>query len=95
LLVNKDRSQAHSVRIVFHDSSVPNSNPQADSSFSGPVSVVTFGSAQYQWRPNGKDGHAEPDGPALKSTVSGQADTLYTLPAASITVLRGQISGPN
>ena len=93
LLVNKDHSQAHPVRIVFHDSSAPDSNPQVDSSFSGPVSVVTLGSAQYQWRPNGKDGHAEPDGPALKSTVSGQADTLYTLPAASITVLRGQISG--
>lgn len=85
LLVNKDRSNAHSVRIVFHDSTA-----NGDRFFSGPVSRITFGSDQYRWRPNARDGYADPDGPAVTSTVPGRADTLYTLPQASVTVLRGQ-----
>jgi hypothetical protein len=37
-------------------------------------------------------GHAAPDGPASKSTVTAvDADTLYDLPGASIVVLRGHL----
>jgi hypothetical protein len=39
-----------------------------------------------------KDGHAAPDGPPVASKVRGEKDTAYVLPAASITVLRGNIS---
>jgi hypothetical protein len=41
-------------------------------------------------RRRGGSGHADPDGPASKSAVTGVgADTLYDLPKASIVVLRG------
>ena len=43
------------------------------------------------WHPQGERGHADPDGPPSKSRVSGSTETLYTLPMASITVLRGSI----
>jgi len=37
-------------------------------------------------------GHADPDGPASKSALTGVgADTLYDLPKASIVVLRGNL----
>jgi hypothetical protein len=39
----------------------------------------------------GAGGHADPDGPASKTTVSGGADARYQLPKASITVLRGRM----
>jgi hypothetical protein len=39
-----------------------------------------------------RSGHADPDGPASKSAVTGAgADTLYDLPKASIIVLRGNL----
>ena len=39
-----------------------------------------------------RSGHAAPDGPASKSTVTAvDADTLYNLPRASIVVLRGHL----
>jgi hypothetical protein len=54
--------------------------------------VVTFGAAQYQWQPTPNGGHADPDGPAARSTVNASAATKFTLPAASVTVLRGKIA---
>ncbi len=86
LVVNKDQENAHRVRISFHDS-----NHSAHSFFSGTVSVTTFGAAQYQWHPTATGGSADPDGPAVKSTVTGREDATYTLPKASITVLKGKI----
>jgi hypothetical protein len=55
------------------------------------VDRITLGAKEYQWRPNGADGHADPDGPQVKSTVSGGAGAVYALPKASITILRGKI----
>jgi hypothetical protein len=86
LMVNKDQENSHSVRIVFHDA-----DKNADSFFSGPTSVISFGSEQYQWHPGARDGTADPDGPAARSTVSANADTTFALPKASITVIRGAI----
>jgi len=42
-----------------------------------------------------KQGYADPDGPAATSTIQGVADTIYTLPPASLTVLRGKIAAAN
>jgi hypothetical protein len=53
--------------------------------------VVTFGAAQYQWHAAPNGGHADPDGPAARSTVNANAATKFTLPAASVTVLRGKL----
>jgi len=86
LLVNRDQENAHKIRIEFHDAGGLHS-------FAGPVSVITFGSAQYQWHPTNEGGFPDPDGPALKATVTAKADSLYELPKASMTVIRGTIAG--
>jgi hypothetical protein len=86
LLVNKDRESAHTVSIAFHD-------PQAKSDrfLSGPVDVVTYGAGQYVWRAGGAKGHADPDSPPARAKMAGGAKTGYTLPKASITVVRGRV----
>jgi hypothetical protein len=87
MVVNKDQENPHSVHIAFEDVTV-----KRETHFAGPVSIVTFGSEQYQWHSNIKGGTADPDGPAAKSTIDGGANTTYTLPKASITVLRGTLA---
>ena len=47
--------------------------------------------AALKWHPDRKKGHADPDGPARISTPHGSEGTRYTLPAASLTVLRGKL----
>jgi hypothetical protein len=90
MLVNKDRDRAHGVQIKFADS-----EGKPDRYFEGQVDRITFGADEYQWRPNRENGHADPDGPQAKSTVTGGTDTVYALPKASITVLRGKIGSPS
>jgi hypothetical protein len=87
LLVNKDQENLHSVKIFFDDST-----QVAPGCFSGPLTVKTFGKAQYQWHPATLT--AEPDGPIATSTITADASTSYDLPAASITVLRGHLMFP-
>ena len=86
MVVNRDQENEHRMRIEFHDSA-----KNLDRFFSGPVSVSTFGSAQYQWHPNDKGGIADPDGPLAKSSVIGNQGTTYEFPKASVTVLRGAV----
>ena len=85
MLVNKDRNRAHGVHVKF------TGDDGKDRYFTGPVDRITFGAKEYQWRANGAGGHADPDGPQVKSTVSGGKDAVFALPKASITVLRGKI----
>jgi hypothetical protein len=97
MLVNKDHDYDHSVKVIFADPATKNHR-----SFTGPVARVVFGPAEYQWHPDpgapegtrrrAQSGHADPDGPASKSTVTASgADTLYQLPKSSIVVLRGKL----
>lgn len=86
LVVNRDRENSHDVRIAF-----ANSKTKRTLAFSGPVRVVTFGSTQYCWHPDGPNGFADPDGPPVSSMVNGDRETLYRLPKASITVLTGAV----
>jgi hypothetical protein len=86
LLINKDQENAHPVRISF------SGDAGAEKHFSGDVSIVTFGAAQYQWHPEIKGGWAEPDGPALRETVQAARNTQFILPRASVTVIRGRIA---
>jgi hypothetical protein len=88
MLVNRDETHSHSVRVVFEDA-----KNKRDSSFSGPVTLVTFGSEQYVWINDGPNSHADPDNPPVATTVRADAGTVFTLPKASITVLRGHVSG--
>ena len=86
MLVNKDRANAQPVRVSFRD------EDGRARSFTGPVTVTTFGAAQYVWRAKGKDGRAAPDGPPATSKRPGGPATTYTLPRASLTVLRGKVA---
>jgi hypothetical protein len=88
LLVNKDQTNDHSVRVSFNDG-----EKKQDRHFSGTVERISFGAAEYQWHADakGRGGHADPDGPASKGMVPGGSDAMYQLPKASVTVLRGHI----
>ncbi len=95
MLVNRDQSNDHAVKIAFaglgKGSAGKSGGEKQERSFTGKVDRITFGANEYQWRREGAGGHADPDGPPAKSTVEGGAGTLYQLPKASITVLRGKI----
>jgi F5/8 type C domain len=88
LVVNKDQHNVHSVRIGFHDA-----RAGIERAFSGPVTVTTFGSAQYQWHAKGSAGYADPAGPPARAMLTAHEDTVFELPGASITVIRGAL-GP-
>jgi hypothetical protein len=87
LLVNKDAANSHTLRIRFSDGTT-NSAPRH---FDGTIRATTFGAEQYVWHPDGALSHADPDGPAAVSSLNARPDTPFTLPRASITVLRGRI----
>ena len=84
MLINKDHDHPHSVRIAF-------SNSRGGASFRGPVTMISFGKAQYEWHANRKQGYADPDKPPVTSTLSVDADSLYELPPASVNVVRGKL----
>ena len=89
MLINKDRSNAHSVKIEFTE------DWGASRHFAGPVTMVTFGAEQYVWHPEGEDSHADPDGPPANSTLSVKSGEGFKLPKASETVLRGKLENRN
>ncbi|HKT48207.1 MAG TPA: discoidin domain-containing protein [Candidatus Acidoferrales bacterium] len=84
LLINKDPSNAHTVKIEFasEDAKLPRH-------FAGALTMVTFGAEQYVWHPAGRASHAEPDGPPATSHPSSGDGVV--LPRASVTVLRGSL----
>jgi F5/8 type C domain len=77
MVINKDQSNPHEVRITFDDGRA----------FSGPISLVTFGSEQYMWKSDGPNGHPEPNDPPVSKTLPSGTQTIV-LPKASITVIR-------
>jgi hypothetical protein len=88
MLVNRDQSNPHSVRVVFDGEA---RNHQGF--FRGKVTMVTFGSEQYVWREDAANSHADPDGPPVTSQLSGGRQATFTLPKASVTILRGKVKG--
>jgi hypothetical protein len=86
LVINKDQENPHGVHIVFHDA-----ESNRDRGFSGPVDFITFGTEQYQWHPGFEDGKADPDGPPARKSIDAASTTVFDLPKASITVIRGTI----
>lgn len=86
LLVNKDQFNPHSLTVDFH-----NSGDSSDHFFEGDVTQISFGADNYIWHANGQNGFADPDGPAVTSTQPGGSGVQYTLPKASVTVLRGRV----
>lgn len=86
MLINKDPSNAHEVKIEFDENSgLPVRR------FAGTVTVVTFGAEQYVWHAQGAKSHADPDGPPATTTMNVKSGAGFTLPRASLTVLRGKL----
>jgi hypothetical protein len=86
MLINKDPINAHEVNIEFAVADAK--SPQH---FTGQIGETTFGAEQYVWHPDAAKSHADPDGPPATSTFIAKPDGKFTLPKASITVLRGKI----
>jgi hypothetical protein len=87
MLVNRNESAPHSVRVLFDDAN------DGHASFEGPVTSVSFGTDQYVWINDGPNSHADPERPPLATTSMAGPETVFTLPRASITVLRGKVPG--
>jgi hypothetical protein len=86
MLVNKDAKE-HDVAVEF-----TSSNGRGAQVFSGLVTRVTFGSAQYVWHARGAQSLPAPDDPPVKDELqAGPPSTTFAIPAQSITVLRGTI----
>ena len=105
LIVNRDQDVAHKVHIRFRDDATRTESyfdgEVASSTFGRaqylwhPAVTVFMAHVEHNYDSSvqtEKDGHADPDGPPVSSKLSGTKDTLYELPAASVTVLRGGIS---
>ena len=86
MLINKDREHSHPIHVTFRGMA-----GNRDFHFANQVTEITFGKEQYQWHADRKKGHADPDGPAKSSMVTGGENAIYDLPAASLTVLRGRL----
>jgi F5/8 type C domain len=71
MAVNRDQQNSHRVRITFEGPA------DKGTSFSGPITISTFGSAQYQWHPAQTRfmAHAETSGVrTIVATTRGSAD---------------------
>ena len=106
MLINKDQDNDHSVKVAFADSVAGRSRAFAGTvenvvfgakEFQFHADPVVPGNEPPAGR-GGRggrgavSGHADPDGPPSKSTVTANGpDTLYRLPKASIIVLRGKL----
>ena len=86
MVINKDQMSPHAVQIAFD-------NGSSIQHFARAVDVISFGSEQYQWHPAPAPGagSADPDGPAVRSEITATPASSYTLPKASVTVLRGRV----
>ena len=87
MLINRDHDNDRVVSVSFADSKTKRARH-----FAASVDRITFGPHECQWHDEeGGRGHADPGGPASKSTVQGGADVRYSLPKASVVVLHGHI----
>jgi F5/8 type C domain/Glycosyl hydrolases family 39 len=84
LVINKDQSNPHTVEVQFEMAGGKTQN------FSGQVTMITFGSDQYAWHSDGVNSRAEPENPPVTRTLSAGPGVNFTLPRASVTVLRGR-----
>jgi hypothetical protein len=87
LLVNRDPSNPHAVRIVFDGAG-------RSAGLASPVRFVSFGSDEYAWRSDGADSGPDPDGPWVERVLRGERGEridIVTLPKASVSVVRGRL----
>jgi hypothetical protein len=105
LIVNRDQEVAHKVHIRFRDEASKRESffgGEVEATTFGraqyvwhPATTVFLAHAERNYDSSvqtEKDGHADPDGPPVSSKLSASKDSVYELPAASVTVLRGRIA---
>lgn len=105
MLVNRDQQAAHKVRIAFHggaDRSENFAGPVEISTFGSgqyewhPAQTRFVAHAEHAAERTVvafTKGWADPDGPIARTKETAGKDTLYELPAASVTVIRGSVAG--
>jgi hypothetical protein len=101
MLVNRDQQAAHKVRITFQGKSAESFSGRVEMSTFGsaqyqwhPAHTRFMAHAEHAAEHTivaTTKGWAEPDGPIARSKENAAKDTLYDLPAASVTVIRGRI----
>jgi hypothetical protein len=107
MAVNRDQQNAHRVRVSFNGSSGPSdkeggfAGPVEISTFGSAQYQWHAGQTRFMAHAeNGGErtivattkGNADPDGPIVHTKITAQKDTLYDLPAASVVVIRGNVS---
>jgi hypothetical protein len=106
MAVNRDQQNAHRVRITFDGPEDKESNfsgPVEVSTFGS--AQYQWHPAQTRFMAHAEisgertivatsKGWADPDGPIVHAKLSAGKDTMYDLPAASVVVIRGKITGP-
>jgi hypothetical protein len=55
--------------------------------------MVTFGSEQYVWHGSDANANADPNLPPVVSAIDVSPQTVFTLPKASVIILRGKVAG--
>jgi hypothetical protein len=86
MLVNRDDSNAHPIKVVFDDGAA-----NSHAFFAGETNVISFGIEQYLWKSDALNSHADPEHPPVGGVIEAGVGTSFTLPKASITVIRGKI----
>jgi F5/8 type C domain len=105
LIVNRDQQNAHRVRISFNDQAAHavNSFAGAVQGLTFGREQYKWQPAETRFMAHDEHageravvvntkGFADPDGPIKRSDQNAQKDTLFDLPAASVTVIRGKIA---
>ena len=104
MVVNRDQENAHKVRILFDRTGDKNTfaGPVETSTFGSaqyqwhPAQTRFMAHAEKSGErtivPTTK-GWADPDGPIVHARLTAAKDSMYDLPAASVVVIRGNVSG--
>jgi hypothetical protein len=87
MLVNRDETNPHTVQVLFDSP-----GQKRSAFFAGPTTFVSFGSQQYVWINDGPNSHPDPDNPPAAKLFDANTQTTFTLPPASVNVIRGKIS---
>jgi hypothetical protein len=87
MLVNKDTT-SHPARLTFR------SEHGTLRDFTGPVTMMVFGRAQYNWSALNPNDNPYPNTPPKTTKVASDANRRYMLPPESIVVLRGRVTPP-
>lgn len=105
LVVNRDQNNSHEVRVHFRDNAAKSTSVfrgDVDMITFGseqyqwhPAHTIFMAHSEHDYDTGvqtDKPGKADPDGPPLASKIHAGDGTVFTLPKASVTVLRGKIA---